>query len=615
MSLSNSLSYLPRLQRNGSAALLPPDDPSDPAFNPFYQQAADPDPIPQSDPQPWQQQEEMNAPSREQSAQSMMAGVKGSLPKLDRGIPPPMPAPPPRQAPQAPESAPLPNPGMEDRGPANVPITSPVQQKLSQRTAEKLGDVDSQLEEAHANKPAPPKNNLMKRLGFAILASSRLGPENARRLINPNWSEQNDQYNSKISDLQGRQKEQEVSAKTEADVAKKESEAEQKRLLGQEYSVRDADRKQIAQDRIVAQKSERNRKFLADRLKGREDDASYQQESAQKPEGYEFIPDPESSGYGFAVPPAWRVAPKELLPYLPGVKDGDNISHSEYRTAVKSAQATNLENTKDGNKQDKNPTVESLAMLAEQGDTQAAAALKRIAQTRQQSHITVNAGSNLSASALDMAADNYLRTGELPAMGMGGAGTKVQIMNHAVERAKQNGAIADPGTSKALYQGLKSSLAQQQRLYGMTSSFENNTRENMKLLESASTATDRTGSPLINAYLVQAKRGVFGDPAAAKLHDAILTVANEVAKIRSGSLSGVTTDAARREALGSINEAMARGQLNAVLDQMRSEMKNRTEQQQLELKKTESNIRSIGGAPTPDPPNPAPSRIKILKVE
>lgn len=184
MPLSTSLSYLPRVQRNGAAALLPPDDPSDPAFNPFYQQAAEPDPIPQVEEQKWQEQ--ANQPSREQSAQSMMSGVKGMLPKLDRGIPPPMPAPPPRQAPQAPEI--LPNPGMEDSGPANV--TPP--------KAEEEEAVPKLTERSKLALPKAPDNGLMKRLGFAILASTRLGPENARRLINPKYSAEMDEYGRQV---------------------------------------------------------------------------------------------------------------------------------------------------------------------------------------------------------------------------------------------------------------------------------------------------------------------------------------------------------------------------------------------------------------------------------
>lgn len=126
----------------------------------------------------------------------------------------------------------------------------------------------------------------------------------------------------------------------------------------------------IFEERVAAQKSEKNRAFLTQQLKGREDDSSYQAASAEKPQGYEFIPDPESPGFGFAAPPAWRQVPAELAQWIPGAKPGDMISHSEYKAAVGAAQKAKLEETKANVKPPKPQYTgaERMAIIAEGGD-------------------------------------------------------------------------------------------------------------------------------------------------------------------------------------------------------------------------------------------------------
>jgi hypothetical protein len=105
--------------------------------------------------------------------------------------------------------------------------------------------------------------------------------------------------------------------------------------------------------RVAEMQSERNRRFVQDRLKGREMDSSYQKDTDQRPQGYEFIPDPEKLGFGWAAPPAWHQAPAELASYL-AVKPGEMISHSELIKARDAMNKASLEEGKAGGKLDAN---------------------------------------------------------------------------------------------------------------------------------------------------------------------------------------------------------------------------------------------------------------------
>jgi len=202
---------------------------------------------------------------------------------------------------------------------------------------------------AALKRPDAAPNNWAQRLGLAVLSMTKFGPI-ANQLIHPKWASQNAAYLAEQADLEKRQKEEDTAASTAANIEAKEATAEQKRGLAADYADKRENQRLTIEDRLKAQTSERNRKFIADRLKGREADATYQQSFEPRPPGYEAIPDPERPGFVFVVPPAWRPAPAALLPFLPGAKEGDPISHSEFQNATKALTEIQKEGAKGQNK-------------------------------------------------------------------------------------------------------------------------------------------------------------------------------------------------------------------------------------------------------------------------
>lgn len=420
------------------------------------------------------------------------------------------------------------------------------------------------------------KSNIMQRIALAALAMTRFSPM-APFLVHPKASLERANLTNQIADLEGAQANEYKEAQIEAE--KQHGNYWENRSL-QERNRFKFDPKTGAMYDMATGQITQQPKSLQDHI------AEYTAAG--------FSPqDARSLATGQKLTPMTAL-PDKLADNL-GLPHGFEMPTEHIATLIGAA-----------NRPAPNKTEAQLALDANNPDPQIAApakaALGLLLKNREAIKLTVNPvmgggnGSIISSDALDMAANMYLKTGNLPAMGMGSSGAvaRAAVLNRAAAISKNNGVTPDPAANKAIYGGLNRSLSQLQNMYGLTTAFEHNTAANMQLLRKASVDTDPTGSPLINKYRLALKNNVFGDPAAARLRDAVKTVANEVAKIRSGSNTGAATDTARREAEDSLNEAMTNGQIDAVLNQMEQEMTNRRETLSQQIEETRGNIRAIG---------------------
>lgn len=158
-------------------------------------------------------------------------------------------------------------------------------------------------------------------------------------------------------------------------------------------------------------------------------------------------------------------------------------------------------------------------------------------------------GGELTGDALDTAAQDYRRTGKLPALARDNA-TKMKIMNRSaeIERAGGNDAAAtvlDRQNFKANQLSLNKVTSQK----NMIGSFEKTFEKNLALTEELSKKVDRTGSPLLNRGIQAWRTGVSGDPETKGFINALTTARDEYAKILSGATGAAgITDSARAEA-------------------------------------------------------------------
>lgn len=225
------------------------------------------------------------------------------------------------------------------------------------------------------------------------------------------------------------------------------------------------------------------------------------------------------------------------------------------------------------------------------------------------------ATNSMSDDAVEQAATQYRMTGQLPALGNGGAAVKARILNRAADQAKADGnGGQEQAIRQAAYKGASTALANLTKQQNMVGSFEKTAQQNLDLALQLSDKVDRTNSPIINRGLIAFKNGVQGDADTAAFVNALTAARTEYAKVLSGA-TGATgvTDSARKEADELFSTATSPETLRKVIATAKQEMGNRTkafEDQKAEL--TQS--MRLPAAPTATPPANRPPLSSFSKL-
>ena len=90
-----------------------------------------------------------------------------------------------------------------------------------------------------------------------------------------------------------------------------------------------------------------------------------------------------------------------------------------------------------------------------------------------------------------------------------------------------------------------------------------------------SSKVDRTGVPIVNAWVNAGRRSVTGNPELSAFDVAVKTTVNEFAQIVSGTTAGATTEGEKKKAEALLNSAQTPEQIASVINQMKIESKNR----------------------------------------
>jgi hypothetical protein len=339
----------------------PTDDPdsADPGLNTVS--AGDPTPIPPSP---------TNAADAESANTVALPPLSsnGTAPKMApsrNGTPPPpvdLPRPPPvAAAPQAP------NPG------APPPDMAAGLQDAIQAPATNAA--------GGPTPPEAPNSNWAERLGKAVLSLTRFAPM-ANQIIHPKWAEQMQAYQGQKAAFEAEQAQEQQATATQAEAEKAEAYAAQKNAQAASYAQTQDQRKTAAQDRLKA---------AFEKTMG--PNAVQLGPGESVPQGFTPFTDPTDPNSVWVRRSPIVTAPKELLPYLPGIKEGQPITQPELDGAFKAAQAVNLENVRAGNKPEKTPNEVQLAIDAGNPDPNvsgpARATLARLATQHLAEHPTI----------------------------------------------------------------------------------------------------------------------------------------------------------------------------------------------------------------------------------
>lgn len=189
----------------------------------------------------------------------------------------------------------------------------------------------------------------------------------------------------------------------------------------------------------------------------------------------------------------------------------------------------------------------------------------------------------LSGPGIDLLADQWLMTRELPPLGMSGSnGARQRILNRAAQMAAaaSHGA-GDLVTQAANYRTLRTALGNQQTQLANIQSQERTASANLAALSQASHAMPgQTETRLVNSgvHAAQGASGLVpGHTAEAAYNVAYQTAINEYARLISmgSSGNGQLTDAARAEAQRMIPYGSGPDALDAAIAQAHIDMGNR----------------------------------------
>jgi hypothetical protein len=178
----------------------------------------------------------------------------------------------------------------------------------------------------------------------------------------------------------------------------------------------------------------------------------------------------------------------------------------------------------------------------------------------------------LTPEGLAAAATQYANTGQMPALGMGNATARAQIINEAAKMYPK----LNPAANAAEYSANKNSLSATQKMRDAVVSFENTALKNWDQFERTVKPIVDSGSPILNIPLRAINQKGLGSPELLAFNAARQVAINEIAKVVSNpTMAGQLSDTARKEVEAFVPENATIAQIFAVGKILKTDMANR----------------------------------------
>lgn len=204
---------------------------------------------------------------------------------------------------------------------------------------------------------------------------------------------------------------------------------------------------------------------------------------------------------------------------------------------------------------------------------------------------------------LDLAANNYRMTGQMPAGMTRSPGTTKAIIDRAAAIDNQAGGEGIAG-NKALLKSYSDALNKLQTNYSQVQAFEGTAERNMDLLQSTLKGIPDLGSRFANIPARAITGDMIGTANMASFKTALNTAQTEAAKVlNSSNATGVLSDSARHELQLIIDGNAPVPAIIASLNTLKQDMGNRTQSYQMQIQDLQGKIKGAtaapGGAPQP----------------
>ncbi len=173
---------------------------------------------------------------------------------------------------------------------------------------------------------------------------------------------------------------------------------------------------------------------------------------------------------------------------------------------------------------------------------------------------------------LDQQAENYFKTGTLPAGFSRSPGTLASIIKRAAELHPD----ADLAANKATFQADTSALKQVQKQFDVMNAFEGTALKNLDLYAQTAAKIPDLGAKFANIPLRLITGSMIGTDNMAALNAARQTASSEVAKVLgSATGSGVLSDSQKKEAQDVVDGNLPYSATMAVVNTLKKDMANR----------------------------------------
>jgi hypothetical protein len=127
----------------------------------------------------------------------------------------------------------------------------------------------------------------------------------------------------------------------------------------------------------------------------------------------------------------------------------------------------------------------------------------------------------------------------------------------------------DNAIRQAAFKASKQELVKLQSQRGPVMSFARTAELNLQNALRLSDKVDRTGSPVVNRWLLAGRKSILGDKDVSNFDAAVRTGINEYAKVVSSATGGgVTSDTARKEIEAQLNSAMNPEQIKDMMKEV-----------------------------------------------
>jgi hypothetical protein len=212
-------------------------------------------------------------------------------------------------------------------------------------------------------------------------------------------------------------------------------------------------------------------------------------------------------------------------------------------------------------------------------------------------------GGDQNSQGLDLAAQNYRLTGQMPPGLSRSPGSTIAIMNRAAQMDQQDGGAGIAG-NKAVLQSNMKSLDGLQKNYDQVQAFEQTASKNMDLLQQTAQKIPDLGARFANIPVRMVSSQMIGTENMAAFKTALATAQTEAAKVlNSSNATGVLSDSSRHELQDIIDGNMPLPAMVASLNTLKQDMGNRTASYQAQISDIQRRIKGAGtSAPESQPP-------------